>query len=100
MGFWDNVNDELKKAVEDGWSAVKENARIGKLRFQAHQLHKKAEKEFARLGGLVYEMEKAASIENPLAKESVRSAIAELKKIEAETERLEEEIKKAKAKEA
>ena len=47
MGFWDNVNDEFKKAVEEGWSAVKENARIGKLKYRGHTLRKEAQRQYA-----------------------------------------------------
>lgn len=98
MGFWDTVNDELKKAVEEGWTVVKENAKIGKLRFRMHTLHKEAEKHFKEMGGLVYEMSKLPW-ENPLSKPEVLKHIEEIKKIEAETESLEAEIAKLKHKE-
>ncbi|MBI5643017.1 MAG: hypothetical protein HY954_06050 [Deltaproteobacteria bacterium] len=98
MGFWDNVNDELKKAVEEGWSAVKESAKIGKLRLRAHSLHKNAEKHFAGIGGIVYEMS-GIPLENPLNKPEVQKHIEEIKKIQAETEVIEKEIEKLKSKE-
>lgn len=98
MGFWENVNEELKKAVEEGWSVVKENAKIGKLRYRMHNLHKKAEKRFAEIGGIVYEMAKDPA-ENPQLKPGVQRLIEEIKKIQAETEALEQEILHLKKKE-
>lgn len=99
MGFWDNVNQELKRAVEEGWSAVKESAKIGKLRLAIHNLHKDAERHFKDIGGIVYEMAVDPS-ENPLQKPEVQKHIGDIKKIEAQVAALEEEITKLKHKEA
>lgn len=99
MGFWDNVNKELKTAVEEGWTVVKESAKIGKLRLKVHTLHNKAQKHFAEIGGIVYEMAKIPG-ENPLLNSKVLSFIEEIKKIETETQALELEIQKTKNKEA
>ncbi len=99
MGFWEHVNTELKKAVEESWTVVKESARIGKLRLNIHNLHREAEKHFKEIGGIVYESAKLPW-ENPLQKPEVTRHIEEIKKIEAQTEALEEEIKKLKSKEA
>lgn len=98
MGFWDNVNEELKNAVEEGWTVVKESARIGKLRYKVHTLHRQAEKAFAEIGGVVYE--KAKTQENPLANPEVIRLIEKIKKIEAETEALEKEIEATRKKES
>jgi len=57
-GFWSTVNTELKKAVEEGWSAKKESARTGKLSYRVQTLHKKAEKYFTEIGGKDDEMAK------------------------------------------
>ncbi len=97
-GFWTRVNDELKKAVEEGWSAFKESARSGKLRYRIHTLHKKAEKHFAEIGGIVYDMAKPP-YENPLSRPEVLKTIDKIKKIEAETSALEEELESLKKKE-
>src|SRR3990172_8448466 len=79
MGFWEHINQELKRAVEEGWTAVKESAKIGKLRLNIHNLHKDAEKHFKDIGGLVYEMAVDPS-ENPLHKPEVQRHIGEIKK--------------------
>lgn len=97
MGFWENMNDELKNAVEEGWTAVKESARIGKLRYRMHTLHKQAEKAFTRIGGIVYEKTKAET--DPITPEVVK-LIGKIKEIEAENEALEKEIEATRRKES
>lgn len=99
MGFWEHVNQELKRAMEEGWSAVKENAKAGKLRLNIHNLHKEAEGHFKAVGGIVYEMAHDPS-ENPLHKPEVQRHIGEIRRIEAETESLEKEIARLRHKEA
>lgn len=98
MGFWEHVNTELKRAVEEGWTAVKESAKIGKLRLSIHNLHRDAEKHFKDIGGIVYEMASDPS-ENPLQKPEVQKAVGEIKKIEKQAEALEKEIAKLKHRE-
>lgn len=98
MGFWEHVNQELRRAVEEGWSAVKESAKIGKLRLRIHNLHKDAERHFKDIGGIVYEMASDPS-DNPLHKPDVQKHIGEIKKIELQTAALEEEITRLKHKE-
>ncbi len=110
MGFWDRVKEELKKMVDEGWGAVKEGAKIaaekgeemakvGKLRYQEYQLHRKAERRFADLGGMVYELAKPP-YENPLSNPEVMKIVEEIKAVEDEIASLEEERKKIKQKES
>ena len=97
--FWDNVNAGLKKAVEEGWTVVKDSARIGKHRYNTYILHRKAEKLFAEVGGLVYDMAKPP-YENPLSRPEVLKLIEEIKKVEAETAAIEADIAKMRQKES
>ncbi|HLC18890.1 MAG TPA: hypothetical protein VJM57_07755 [Thermodesulfobacteriota bacterium] len=99
MSFWENVNEELKRAAKEGWEAVKDSAKIGKNRYKVHTLHKKAEKLFAEIGGIVYDMAKPP-YENPLSRPAVLKLIEDIKKIEQESTALEEEIAKTRKKEA
>lgn len=101
MGFWDNVNDELKKAVGEGWTAVKENAKIGKLRLKANSLHRKAEKHFSEIGGKVYEMANRAGEagENPLKSGDIIRLIEEIRATEAEVGEIEALIAKMRRRE-
>ncbi len=99
MGFWENVNDELKKAVEEGWTVVKESAKTGKLRISIHNLNKRIEKHLAEIGGIVYDSSKLPW-ENPLSNPEVLKVIEAIKKIEAGKKDLEAELLKLKSKEA
>ncbi|MEE9614983.1 MAG: hypothetical protein V3W31_08575 [Thermodesulfobacteriota bacterium] len=109
MSYLDKVKEELKRAAQEGWSAMKEGAKVaadkseevaktGKLRYRAHILHKQAEKLFANLGGMVYEMAKPP-YENPLSNQEVMRLIEEIKGVEKETNEVEEEIERAGTKE-
>lgn len=100
MGFWDNVNDEFKKAVEEGWSAVKENARIGKLKYRAHTLRKEAQRHICEVGGIVYDSIKSGRADNPAERPDVTALIEKVKTLERDVDAIEEEIAKLKTKEA
>jgi len=101
MGFWDNVNDELKKAMGEGWSAVKENAKIGKLRLKISSLHRKAEKNFSEIGGKVYEMaNRTGEAGNPLVAKDIIQLIEEIRATEAEVSEIEALIAKMRSREA
>ncbi len=94
MGFWDSVNEDLKKAVSGGWSSVKDNAKIGKLRLKVNSLHRQAGRHFSEIGGKVYEMSGAAGEckANPLDNPDVVRLIEEIRIVEAETRAVEDEI--------
>ena len=102
MGFWDNVNDELKKAVGEGWTTVKENARIGKLRLKVNSLHRKAEKHFSEIGGKVYEMYNRGTEArtNPLESKDIIHLLAEIRATEQEASEIEALIAKIRSREA
>jgi len=101
MGFWDNVNDELKKAMGEGWSAVKENAKIGKLHLKISSLHRKAEKNFSEIGGKVYEMaNRTGEAGNPLEAKDIIQLIEEIRATEAEVSEIEALIAKMRSREA
>ncbi len=102
MSFWDKVTEELKRAAQGGWEAVRggaklavekseEMAKIGKLRYRIYTNHKQAEKLFNELGGMVYETAKPP-YENPLSRPEITRLVEEIRKIEDEIAQLEEEI--------
>lgn len=97
MTFWDDVNKELKKAVGEGWDAVRDGAKIGKLRLRINSLHGKAKGLFSEIGGRVYEM--SGGSVNPLTNGDVARLIGEIKNIEAEIAAIEREIEAIKKKE-
>lgn len=103
MGFWEKTKEEITKAAKEGWSAVVEGAttiaekgegvaKVGKLRLQAHNLHKRAEKKFADLGGLVYDMAEPP-YDNPLENQEILALIERIRNVESETKVVEDEIK-------
>lgn len=98
MGFWDTVNRGLKRAAREGWTAVKKGAKAGRLKYRIYKLHSRAEKRFAEIGGIVYDMAKPP-FENPLSRPDVQGFIEELKRIESETARLESELAELKKRE-
>jgi hypothetical protein len=63
-----------------------------------HTLHKQAEKLFAEIGGIVYDMAKPP-YENPLSRPEVLKLIEDVKKVEADSAALEEDIAKTRKKE-
>lgn len=106
MAFWDKVNENLKKALDEGIVAIKEGAKIateksgelasvGKLKYEAYNAHKEAEKCLAELGGLVFDMAKPP-FENPLSNSEVMAVVEKIKLAEKEIQEVEEKIKKAK----
>ncbi|MBI5233768.1 MAG: hypothetical protein HY880_05385 [Deltaproteobacteria bacterium] len=108
MSFWEKVNKEITTAVEEGWSALKDGARIatersetltrtGKLRYRTYTMHRKAEKNLIELGGLVYDMATRPG-ENPLANPCVIKVIERIKKLEQDIAVIETEIKGLKKK--
>ncbi len=98
MSFWNRVNTDLKKAAEFSWTTVKDSAKIGKLRYKKHHLHKDAGRLFAEIGGIVYDMA-ATPEENPLKRAEVLKLIEDIKKVEEESSSLEDEIAETKKKE-
>lgn len=106
MAFWDTVSSELKKAAVEGWEAVKagskvaagkseEVAKTGKLRYKAYSVHKKADRLFGQLGGIVYEMAEPP-FDNPLLRADVQKLIEEIKQVEQEAVSIDEEVERVK----
>jgi hypothetical protein len=108
MAFWERVKEELRKAAQEGWGAVKggakiaaekseEMAKVGKVRYRTHTLHKQAEKLFADLGGMVYDLAKPP-YENPLSNSEVMKLVEEIKKVEEETAKIQADVENTRKK--
>ncbi len=106
MAFWDRVSAELIKAAAEGWEAVKagtkvaaekseEVAKTGKLRYKSHTVHKKADKLFGQLGGIVYDMAEPP-FENPLLRADVQRLLEDIKQVEQEATSIDEEVERVK----
>ena len=107
MVFWKTVKNDLKKAVEEGWTVVKDGAKVaaekseevaktGKLKYKAHILHKDAEKLFADLGGIIYDLANGSSKKNPLSNPEVKRLVKEIGQLENNASNMEDDIKKIK----
>lgn len=103
MAFWDTVKADLKKAVEEGWTVVKDGARVaaekseevaktGKLRYKAHVLHKDVEKIFADLGGRIFDLANGPSKKDPLSNPEVKRLIEEIRALENETKLMNKDL--------
>lgn len=109
VSFWVKVREDLKKAAQEGWAAVKDGAkiaaekseevaRVGKFRYQAYTSHRQAEKLFTELGGTVYDLAKPP-YENPLSNSEVMKLVEDIRKVEEESAELEKKIEEVKKKE-
>jgi len=106
MSFWDNINEKLKKALDEGFDALKEGgkaaaekseelAKLGKLKYESYNAHKKAEKLMAELGGMVFDMAKPP-FENPLSNHEVMELVEKIKEAEKEIKKIEAKVEKEK----
>ncbi len=107
MAFWKTVKRDLKKAVEEGWTVVKDGAKVaaekseevaktGKLKYKAHILHKDAEKLFADLGGIIYDLANGPSKKNPLSNPEVKRLVKEIGELENSASSMEDDITRIK----
>lgn len=107
MAFWKTVKRDLKKAVEEGWTVVKDGAKVaaekseevaktGKLKYKAHILQKDAEKLFADLGGIIYDLANGRSEKNPFSNPEVKRLVKEIAQLEDSAGNLEDDITKIK----
>ncbi len=107
MVFWKTVKRDLKKAVEEGWTVVKDGAKVaaekseevaktGKLKYKAHMLHKDVEKLFADLGGIIYDLANGRSKKNPFSNPEVKRLVKEIAQLENSASSMEDDIKKIK----
>ncbi|OGQ57535.1 MAG: hypothetical protein A3J24_05555 [Deltaproteobacteria bacterium RIFCSPLOWO2_02_FULL_53_8] len=94
MSFWNNINDELKTATEEGIAALRDGIRTGGLRLRLHNVKRKIHSHLASIGAVVYELEKTPW-ENPLSNPQVRRLIADVKRLEAEADSISEDLKAA-----
>lgn len=105
MGFWDKIQDDMKKNIEEGLDIVKEGrdaisdkfeklTEEGKKKYRVFNLSMKVQDEFSKLGEQVYDLVMKKS-KNPLGSRKVTPIINRIKKMEAEIEKIEHpEIKK------
>lgn len=110
MSFWDKIQDDLKKNLQEGIDIFKEGSSVftdkigeltgdGKKKYQVFNLNMKVQEEFAKLGGAIYDLTVAKS-KNPLANANVKSILAKINKMESTINILESKGDKQPAKKA
>ena len=92
MSFWDKIQDDLKKNLQEGLEIFREGSSVvtdtlgkfteeGKKKYKVFNLNMKVQEEFAKLGGAIYDLIEKKS-KNPLANKKVKSIIARINKME------------------
>lgn len=107
MSFWERIQHDLKKNLQEGLDIFKEGSSVftdkfeeltgeGKKKYQVFNLNMKVQEEFARLGGAIYDLTVKKS-RNPLGNRDVKSILSRIRKMESEIEKLEGREEKAPA---
>lgn len=110
MSFWDKIQNDLKKNLQEGIEIFKEGSLVftekieeltgeGKKKYKVFNLNMKVQEEFAKLGGTIYDLTVKKS-KNPLGNKNVKSILSKINKIEAQINKLESRGKKKPAKKA
>jgi len=106
MSFWDKIQDDLKKNLQEGLEIFKEGSSVvtdtlekfteeGKKKYKTFNLNMKVQEDFAKLGGEIYDLI-AKKSKNPLGNKKVKSIIAKINKLEKDITSLEsKDTKKA-----
>lgn len=99
MTFWEKIQKDIRKNIQEGISALKEGStkvskkielltEEGKRKYKIHALHIKVKDEFERLGGQLYDLV-TKKTKDPLSSRKVTSIISKIKKLENQITRLE-----------
>ena len=104
MSFWDKIQDDLKKNLQESIEIFKEGSSVftekieeitgeGKKKYQVFNLNMKVQEEFAKLGGAIYDLT-AKKSKNPLGNTKVKSILAKINKMEDRISKLEDNAEK------
>jgi uncharacterized protein Yka (UPF0111/DUF47 family) len=106
MSFWDKIQDDLKKNLQEGLEIFKEGSSVvtdtlekfteeGKKKYKIFNLNMKVQEDFAKFGGEIYDLI-AKKSKNPLGNKKVKSILAKINKLEKQIDQLEsKDAKKA-----
>ncbi len=113
MSFWEKVQKDISKNIQDGIAALREGGTTvskkiellteeGKKKYKIYSLHMSVKEEFEKLGGQIYDLKMKKS-KNPMSSRKVTPIINSINKLEARISKLEKQetgksIKKASAK--
>jgi len=99
MTFWEKIQKDVKKNIQEGIAALREGSTTvskkiellteeGKRRYKIHTLHMKVKDEFERLGGQLYDLVTKKS-KDPLSNRKVTTIISRIERLESQITRLE-----------
>ncbi|HEW81373.1 MAG TPA: hypothetical protein ENH18_03280, partial [Nitrospirae bacterium] len=99
MSFWDKIQDDLKKNLQEGIEIFKEGSSVftekieeltgeGKKKYHIFNLNMKVQEEFAKLGGAIYDLTVKKS-KNPISNMKIKSILAKINKMETQINKLE-----------
>ena len=102
MSFWDKIQDDLKKNLQEGLEIFREGSSVftdtlekftegGKKKYKTFNLNMKVQEDFAKLGGEIYDLIEKKS-KNPLGNKKVKSIIAKINKLENQISKLESKV--------
>lgn len=100
MSFWDKIQDDLKKNLQEGLEIFREGSSVftgkieeltgeGKKKYEVFNLNMKVQEEFAKLGGEIYDLTVKKS-KNPLGNRDVKAILARINKMESRINKLED----------
>ncbi len=100
MSFWDKIQDDLKKNLQESIEIFKEGSSVftekieeltgeGKKKYKVFNLNMKVQEEFAKLGGAIYDLTVKKS-KNPLGNTKVKSILAKINNMEGRITKLED----------
>lgn len=103
MNFWEKIKRDIQRGVKEGIGMVKEGVTVvrekaeeiteeGKRRLKIFDLKTRVQREFAELGGKVYDL--SSKMKNPLLDSKVKAVISKIKRLEMQIEKLEGKVKK------
>ncbi len=99
MSFWEKIQDDLKKNLQEGLDIFKEGSSVvtetlekfagdSKKKYKVFNFNMKVQEDFAKLGGEIYDLISKKS-KNPLGNPKVKSIIARINKLENQIDVLE-----------
>ena len=104
MSFWEKIQEDLKKNLQEGLEIFKEGSSVvtekfekltseGKKKYGVFNMNMKLQEEFSKLGGEIYDLISKKS-KNPLGNKKVKSIISRINKLESQINKLESKEKK------
>ncbi|RJQ16250.1 MAG: hypothetical protein C4560_09960 [Nitrospiraceae bacterium] len=99
MNFWDKIQQDVKKNIEDVLADVKKRGSAvskkigdlteeGKKQLKVFNINMKVQEELAKLGGHVYDLSENKNV-NPFTNKKVAAIISKIKRFESQINRLE-----------